>query len=225
MINNLKDKAFELRMNNESYSEISKKLGISKSTLSGWFKNNINSQIIKNILVSRAQEKASSKLKLMSIAHKEKWDKIHLSYRKEASKNFSKLTLNQFFVPGILVYWGEGDKVLKNGIVRIANTDFRLLKIFIKFLTNSCEFPKEKIKLWMLLYRDLNENICKEYWSRSLDLPKEQFIKTQFITGREKKKKITNGVCYVQVYSRELKEKIIEWINIYFNKLDIAGII
>ncbi len=224
-MNSLKEKAYELRKKINSYSEIGKELGVSKSTLSGWFKNDSDSLIVKKILVSRAQEKAGNQLRLMSLANKEKWEKIHLSYRKEAFNAFSVLVLNPFFVPGLLVYWGEGDKVLKNGIVRIANIDYRLLKVFIKFLINSCIIPKEKIKFWMLLYPDLNENICKEYWSKSLDIPQEQFIKTQFIKGREKKKRITNGVCYVQVYSRELKEKIIEWINLYFDKLNNAGII
>ncbi|MBM3205671.1 hypothetical protein FJZ41_02380 [Candidatus Shapirobacteria bacterium] len=162
----------------------------------------------------------------MALAHKEKWHKIHLDYRNQADQEFPKLISQTFFGPGLMIYWGEGDKRLKNGIIRVANTDHRLLKVFIAFLIDSCKIRLEKIRLWLLLYPDLNEKRCKQYWSKMLNIPQKQFVKSQYIFGREKKKKVDYGVCSVQVYSRELKEKIIEWINLYYNeKLKQAGIV
>lgn len=114
---------------------------------------------------------------------------------------------------------------MKNGIVRISNIDHRLLKIFAAFLRNCCRVDPKKIRLWLLLYPDLNEEKCKKYWSKVLDLPQEQFVKSQYILGREKRRKVSYGVCSMQVYSRELKEKIIEWINLYSLKLEQAGIV
>lgn len=211
----LKVKAFKLRSKKKSYNEINRLLGIPKSTLSCWFKADNTSTTIKKILIKRAQRKSIKRLRLMSEANKEKWQKIHLSYRLKALHEYPSLIKDSFFIPGLISYWGEGDKKLENGIIRISNTDYRLLKIFIIFLLNSCRVMPEKIRLWLLLYPDLNEEKCKNYWSKILNIPKTQFIKSQFIIGREKKRTINYGVCYVQVYSRELKEKIIEWINLY----------
>ena len=47
----------------------------------------------------------------------------------------------------------------------------------------------------------------------------DHFVKPYFIKGREKKKRVNYGICSVQVYSRELKEKILEWIDLYSVKL------
>lgn len=224
-MNKLKQSAFKLRRQKKSYGEISQRLSIPKSTLSYWFKTDSESSRIKKILIKRAQKKAVGRLRKMALVHKEKWEKIHLSYRKKAGQEFPVLISQPFFGPGLMLYWGEGDKKLRNGIVRVANTDYRMLKIFIAFLIKACQIRSEKIRVWLLLYPDLNEKRCKEYWSRMLNVPKKQFVKSQYILGREKRRKVDYGVCTVQVYSRELKEKIIEWINLYSEKLEQAGIV
>lgn len=224
-MNKLREKAFELRKQEISYNEINRRLGIPKSTLSSWFKTDKDSSCVKKILIKKAQKKAIKKLKLMALTNKEKWQKIHLSYRKQAFLDFPKLITEQFFIPGLLIYWGEGDKKLENGIVRIANIDYRMLKVFISFLVYPCQTRLEKIRIWLLLYPDLDERKCKDYWSKMLGISQNQFIKSQYISGREKKKKVGYGVCSVQVYSRELKEKITEWINLYSKTLDQAGIV
>lgn len=58
-----------------------------------------------------------------------------------------------------------------------------------------------------------------------LNITPGQFIKTQYIRGREKVKRVTNGVFSIQVYSRELKEKIIEWISLCSERIGVAGIV
>ncbi len=224
-MNKLKKSAFKLRKQAKSYGEISRQLGIPKSTLSYWFKTDSESSHIKKILIKKAQKKAAGRLREMAFAHKEKWEKIHLFYRKQANREFPMLVSQPFFGPGLMLYWGEGDKKLRNGIVRIANTDYRMLKIFIAFLINSCRTQPKKIRVWLLLYPDLDEKKCKKYWSRMLNVPKKQFVKSQYILGRERKRKVDYGVCTVQVYSRELKEKIIEWIDLYSKRLEKAGIV
>lgn len=224
-MDNLKEKAFELRRQEFSYNEIHRRLGISKGTLSNWFKTDKNSLNVKEILTKNAQVQAVKKLKLMAQANKEKWQKIHISYRKQAFLDFPRLIKEKYFVPGLIIYWGEGDKKLENGIVRIANVDYRMLKVFINFLVYSGKIQLEKIRLWLLLYPDLDEQKCKAYWSNVLGVSQNQFIKSQYIFGRERKKKVNYGVCSVQAYSRELKEKIIEWINLYSRMMDQAGIV
>lgn len=224
-MNQFRDKALTLRRKNHSYNAISKKLGIPKSTLSYWLKNEGFSLRVKEALIKSAQKKAVSRLRLMALANKEKWVQIHSSYREKAKQEFPKLISTTFFSPGLVIYWGEGDKKVENGIVRVSNIDYRLLKTFIAFLVHSCVIKLEKVRAWLLLYPDLNERMCKKYWSRMLGLPQGQFIKSQYIKGRERSKRVNNGVCTIQIYSREVKEKIVEWINLYSQKLENAGMV
>lgn len=221
----LKDKAFELRKKYKSYNEISQLLGIPKSTLSGWFKKIKLSSDIKKILIKRSRLRAIYQLRKMSLANKEKWTKIHLSYRRKAQEQFSKLLPSQLFCAGLMIYWGEGDKRLKNGVVRIANIDYRMLKLFTAFLIKICNVRKEKIKFWLLLYPDLEEKKCIKYWSKKLNISQAKSLKSQYIKGKSKSRKIDYGVCYIQICSRELKEKILEWITLFNNYLLNAGMV
>lgn len=118
-----------------------------------------------------------------------------------------------------MLYWGEGDSKIENAHVKLVNIDVLMLKIFCLFLQLICRVVKEKIKMSMILYPDLNEKCCREYWSRGVDIPENQFWKTQFIQGRHPTKRLSQGICMVNVDSRALKEKIFIWIKLYQREL------
>lgn len=221
----LLSQAFTLRRNGASYNAIHKKLGIPKSTLSGWFKNDSSSAALKNRLTLQARRKAWPQLRLMALANKNKARLRNEGYRQQAKGEFQRLKKLPLFFAGLALYWGEGDRQVANGIVRIANTDPRLLRIFINFLISCCGIPQEKIYAWLLLYPDLKERASLKYWSSALDLPPQQFVRSQYIRGRELRKKLLYGVCTVQIYSREHKEKILEWIELLSQELNRAGIV
>src|SRR3989344_8749851 len=149
--------AIKLRRSKKSYNEISKELGIPKSSLHTWFKNNKWSQEIRKNLIKRAQILATGRLKLMALANKKKWDEIHLQYQNEAKKEFPSLIKKPLFIAGLMLYWGEGDKVLKNCLVRLSNSDPELIKVFYLFLWNVILIPKEKIFIKLILYPELED--------------------------------------------------------------------
>ncbi len=195
-INTRKIKAYELRKQNYSYNAINQQLGIPKSTLSSWFKTDTESIHIKSLLIKNAQRNAINKLHRLALINKKKWKKIHFEQRETAKREFPSLVTNQLFGLGLMLYWGEGDKKVENGIVRISNIDFRLLRIFIAFLKKLCRIPIEKIRIWLLLYPDLNEEVCKAYWSKKLNIPLNQFTKAQCILRKGKKKLNTEFAQY-----------------------------
>lgn len=210
--------AIKLRKQNKSYNQISKELEIPKSTLVYWFKDENWSREIKNKLNAENVCLFKKRLKSMNTIRTEKWEKWREGFRCEARKEFKKFFKNPLFISGINLYWGEGDSVLKNGNVRLSNTDYRMIRIFVKFLTNIVGVPKEKIKCTMILYPDLKEKKCKLFWSNVSGIPLSQFYKTQFIKGKHPTKKLDNGVCMIQVLSRGIKEKIMVWIDLLYKK-------
>jgi hypothetical protein len=216
---NDKHLAIKLRKQKKSYNEISMELGIPKSTLVGWFKNEKWSQLIKNELIQKANILADKRLRLMNKARKEKWERWREGYRQEARNEFEDFRNNPLFIAGINLYWSEGDTVLKNGIVRLANIDYRMIALFNKFLKRICKIPKEKNNTWLLLYPDLSENKCINFWRRATGISISRFQKSQVIQGKHPTKRLENGVCTISVNSRGLKEKLITWIDLLSTNL------
>lgn len=209
-----KELAHALRKKGKSYNEISSKLAIAKSTLSYWFQKDAQSSELKELLTRKAQIQAKKKLRLMAKAHKEKWEAVYKDYQKDARTQYATFKSQKLFIFGLGIYWGEGDRRKQNSIVRVGNVDDQMLRSFVLFLINYCGIDSGKIRVWLLLYPDNNEQSCKRYWSSRLAIPQKQFIKSQHAVGRHKTKRLPHGVCYVQAYSREVKVKILEWIRL-----------
>ncbi len=211
---NDKHLAIQLRQKGKSYNYICKELNIPKSTVSGWLSDLKWSQEIKNNLTKKALYIAKKRLLLINKERTEKWRKWRQQFKEEAIAEFPKLKNNNLFVAGIMLYWAEGDNSEKSRVVRLTNTDPRMIKLFINFTQKICRVPKNEIKMTLILYPDLNDNTCKNYWSSFLDIPLEQFYKTQFIKGRHPTKRLVNGICMIKIGGSGLKEKIITWINL-----------
>lgn len=217
-INTKKTEAFTLRKKGKSYGQISKILNVNKSTISYWFKGIDWSQNIKKQLIERSRESSSKRLIQLNNLKKIKWTNHYLAAEKEALEEFRKLKKDKLFIAGIVIYWGEGDKTFKNGIVRVSNTDEKMLKIFNSFLQKICKVNIEKIKADLLLYPDLNPDSCLKFWSKNINISKEKFFKPTIIQGKHKTKKLGNGVCIISVNDKYFKQKILTWLDLFIKE-------
>lgn len=207
-------KAVALRMQGKSYKEIVRITKIPKSTLFEWFHQQDWSQKIKERLNALNGKRGAVALNQYRITAKRTLEKAKHVARKEARDQYSKLRKNPLFVAGIMLYWGEGDKSIKYGQVRLSNCDEGLLKVFLGFLRTTCNVPEEKIKAWVLLYPDLNSEVCLTFWRKKLRMSGSQFIKPTVIQGRHPTKRLANGVCTVYTSYPFLKVRILEWIRL-----------
>ena len=207
------NKAENLRREGKSFREISKELNIPLSTLSLWFRDKKWSNEIGKHL--RAKVTQSSKERLMDLnkIRGESLKKLYKQARNEAIAEFNKFKNDPVFIAGIVIYWGEGDKTSKNSF-RIANTDPGMIKLFIDFLLNICKIDEHRLRAWILLYPDLDEEICKKFWIENTGLKDVHFTKSVIIFGRHKKRRVSNGVCNVSYSSTYLKEKMLVWIGL-----------
>jgi len=207
--------ALFLRKKGKSYQEIANLLKISKSTVSLWLKDINWSQDIKKQLISKSKIDSRERMIRLAVVRKKELDKHYLTAKKEATREFIKIKENKLFITAISLYWGEGDKVFKNGIVRISNIDGKVLKIFNDFLQQICLIDIEKIRAGILLYPDLNSKKCLKFWSKEIKISEERFFKSTVIQGRHKTKKLGNGVCIVSVHNKYLKKKILTWLELF----------
>ena len=219
-----KEDAIQLRKKGKSYNEISKQLGIPKSTLGGWFKKLPFSEIVKNNLVDKNRLIWARNIIGYNKSRPAQTLIRHNNFKSQARTEFKKIRRDPLFISGIMIYWGEGDKI-NNGRVSVANSDIKLIKIFKNFLRSVCHVEESRIKLQLFIYPNLDEKECKQEWEKHLGLSEEHFIKTQVLPSRSKltKNQLRYGILSIYTCSTELKIKILTWIEEFYN--NYAGVV
>ena len=205
-----KEEAIRLRKQGKSYNDICSELGMSKSTLSSWFKGIDFSEGVRKSLIEESKRTSSARIielnKIRGIALKASYEVAE----QEAIGELEKYKDNPLFIAAIIAYWGEGDKV-KNGQVRLINVDPKMIKLFKTFLLDVCGVPNEKIYVALYIYHDLDEQGCKSFWSKETGVTR--FHKTMVLPSRHKRKKVQNGICSIGVSNTYLKRKMLMWID------------
>ena len=218
-----KDIAFELRKQGKSYKAIKEELGISKSTLSGWFRDIPWSRHLKvsNTLRTRSTEH----INLMHKARKEQLASFYSRAEEEARVSYETFRMEPLFWAGLMAYAGEGDKRTRH-LVRITNTEFYIHTIFIRFVKKYLKVLDEDIKCCLILYPDNNQSLCKEMWSNILKIKRENFHKTQVIQGKEKIKRLQYGIGMSIISSTVHKKRILIWLSLAQDEqFDNAGMV
>lgn len=213
-----KNYAFKLRKQNKSYTEISKELNIPKSTLSDWFSKNLESQKIKSHLTEKNSRASADRMYAMSRANMIRWEIWREKAREEARTQFDKLFRTPLFITGITMYWAEGDSKAPNPC-RFTNTDPRMISLYKRFLVEVLNIPITNLRITMILYNDLSLTKCMDFWSQLIGVPISQFYKTQFIKGKHPTKRLSNGICMITCGNRQLKEKLLVWIDLLSKKI------
>lgn len=205
----LRAKAIKLRFQGYTFGQIKRELGIAKSTLSGWLRNLplTEEQLLllsKNRLISR-----DIRIERFRQTARNKWLVRLKAIVLEQEKTLLPLTEKELFIAGLFLYWGEGSK--QRGVVAISNTDPRVIKFALFWMTKILEVPKMKIYIRLHLYKDMNQQAEEKFWSEILNIPLEQF-KPSYIkkTNREglTYKSFGHGTCNLLCFSVELSEKI-----------------
>ena len=217
-----KERAIKMRKSGKSYSEIVASLRVPKSTLSGWFADLDWSQELKQKLQKSTQVEHTIRLKELNKLRGANLKQAYEEARKEARTEFEELKYNPLFIAGIMLYWGEGDK-LTNYSTKITNTDPHLIRLYVFFLENVCRVPKEKIRAHVLIYPDLNEETCRLYWASRAHMDLSRFTKCTVIRGKATTRPLAYGVCMVGISSTYFKAKMLEWLKLLPQELMNKG--
>lgn len=208
-----KEIAFSMRREGKSYNEIRTILKIPKATLSGWFSKINWSKNVAKKLADAVQKQHTIRLIELDKIRGIHLKRLYEEAREEARTEFEELKYNPLFIAGLMLYWGEGDKLTKYSTA-ITNTDPDLIRLYVFFLRNACRIPEEKIKAHVLVYPDLNEVDCRKYWALESGIDISRFTKNTTILGRHKTRRIKYGVCIVGISSTYLKVKVLEWLKL-----------
>lgn len=207
MNSRLRNEAILLRQEKElSYSEIKKRLNVSKSTLSYWLRDFPLSE--EKILELRRKnwtkgEASRERFRLTMREKKEQLAKISYDKYRQKLKFVSKETL---FVAGLMLYLGEGAKKKESSIV-LANTDPKVIKFFVKWLTDFLSVSKTQMRVQLHLYENMDIEREKDFWKKELNFGAEQFYKVSVRKLQKSsfsyKSSFNHGTCSLYAFSAE----------------------
>ncbi len=205
-----RNKAIELRKQGKTYSEIRREIPVAKSTLSNWLVGfPLTAEQMVYLEKSKKKNRFLSIEKIRTTKQKKREDRINATYEKQ-KEHWSSLSKRELELAGIFLYWGEGAKRM-NGPIFINNTDPKVLKFTLYWMITSLDIPKENIKVFLQLYKDMDIKKEMEYWSNELNLPLLQFAKPyikQSTRVNINHKGFGHGTCGLLVSSILIKEKI-----------------
>ena len=201
-----------LRKKGLSYGEIRAKIPLAKSTVSDWCKDiKLTKKQISRLSELKGKGSYEASLKGAK-ANQEKRTKEIQQIKEMARSEVSLLLKEKFWIAGLMLYWGEGHK---SGKVGISNSDPNIIKFLIEWLRKYCNVDNSKFKPHLNLHSGQNENEIKEFWSKIINVPKEQFGKSYIKkegTGH-RKNILYNGTLRVDICNLNLLYKILGWIE------------
>lgn len=199
-------------------NEISRRLGVAKSSVSNWVRNiNLtNEQIQKlneqNPLYNRAIDGGKAKSKY--------YRDLRKSYQQKGREKAKEKTW--LHTTGCMLYWAEGSKGSTSVI--FSNSDPEMMKLFLRFLQEEMLVNKNEIALSVNVHlnNELTLEQIEEYWIKELGLPAECLRKSTVsklprMSSGKKKNKLPYGVARICVCSVEILQHIFGAIQQYGN--------
>ncbi len=200
-------KAIELRKQGKTYSQILNEVKVAKSSISLWLKDvPLSKDQIDNIkeIRKKAVERYRETMKLKRVNR-------YKSYYEEQKNKLLPFSERELFIAGLLLYWGEGNKASTNS-TSINNTNPKVVKFALYWMVKSLGIPKNKIKVQVHLYKDMDIKKELEFWSKELKIPLEQFNKPYIKDSNRSdldQKGFGHGTCGLSSSNTFIKENIL----------------
>lgn len=207
-----KRRAIALRRKGLSIGYIEKKLGINRSTLSGWFKNVELTAKQKKALYDRWKGglvKARVKAVRWHNAQKEK--RLEMA-KLESDKVISSIDFNNQNLVELglaMLYMGEGIK--SNDDTGIGNSDPVIVKAFVEIMDRIYKVDRSKMRCSLYLRHDQDEKRVIGFWSTYLSLPMScfKYVHRDKRTIGSRTYPDYKGVCAVACGNVAIKRKLL----------------
>jgi hypothetical protein len=211
-------KAILLRKKGQSYTEISKVVSVSKSTLSLWL-----SKIELSTVQYQSLHKKQNEGRLKgALIRKGKREKDQANIIMKAHKEISQISNRELWLLGIMAYWCEGAKQKSNNIsqpVVFSNSDPILVKLFISWLRNVCMIKDNDIVYSLYIHKNADIQAAQSNWSNILGISEDLIGKPILKKHKLKTKRHNigstyNGLIRIAVKrSTNLNRKITGWVQ------------
>jgi DNA-binding transcriptional MerR regulator len=202
--------AIRLRKEGRSYDEIKSALKISKSTLSCWLREHPLSSEQSSELRGRSKRIESFR-ETARIKRQVRQEAVN----KSALQRLGVLSGRDIFIAGLALYWGEGYKTAE-ATTALANTDPAMCKFFIRWLKDF-GISKEKLRVRLQLYSDMNPKSEMAFWSKTLNLPescfRKPYIKQTKLSDLSYRKGFKHGTCNVIYHNKPINQLVLSLVE------------
>lgn len=208
----LKNEAIKLRKKGFSIRKIEDRLGIPRSTLSGWLRDIQLSLKQKEKLLKDWRDALAKARKKAVLWHNEQKRKRLREAEKDALNTLKNINLNNQDVLELtlaILYLGEGSK--KEEVTALGNSNPLILKFFLAILRGVYNIDIKKIRCELHLRADQDPKKMKLFWARELKLPLKNFrhVNIDKRTVGTKTYPHYKGVCCIKCGSVSIQRKLI----------------
>jgi hypothetical protein len=170
------ERARELRAQAWTLNEIVAELGVSKSSVSLWvrgveFDEEARAARARTNFVNGnhgARLRGPNKLARAKQAEIER-------LMEEGKERIGRLSERDLLIAGTALYAGEGAK--RDGVVAFANSDPRMIVLFLAWLRHLVVVDESRMRLRLYLHEGLDLAAANEFWSQLTGIPQSQFGK------------------------------------------------
>jgi transcriptional regulator with XRE-family HTH domain len=167
------ERARDLRAQGWTYAEICAELGVARSSVSLWVRD---VEVDEQAWAARAQanrnfgarRRGPNRLQLAKAAEIDEC-------RALAAEWLGELSERDLLVAGIALYAGEGAKT--DGAVKLANSDPRMIQLFVRWLRRFFDIDESRLRLRLYLHDGLDIDEANRFWSKVTGIPIDQFGK------------------------------------------------
>ena len=203
-------KAISLRQNGWSLQEICEALALPKTTVQGWVKHVALTDTQHLRLKAKAIESAARGRPLAELAWQQKIDQWKAGIRSQV-RHLATLPFNNPHVAQLacgLLYICEGAKYPTSRGMSFANTDPRMVKLFLKLLREHFAIDEKKFRVRVMHRWDQDGERLKIFWSEVTAIPLNQFYPSyadRRTQGHPTRKAGYRGICSLQYVSTTLQ--------------------
>jgi transcriptional regulator with XRE-family HTH domain len=154
-----------LRARGWTMNAIAAELGVSKSSVSLW---------TRDVPVEGGPARTGGRRREPNVLQRRKAAEI-AELMEEGRRRIGELSEREFLVAGAMLYAGEGAK--RDGAVKFANTDPRLVRMFCVWLRRFFEVDESRLRGRLYLHDGLDLEAAMEFWTSLTAIPPQQFIR------------------------------------------------
>jgi len=208
--------ALRLRKHGLSYSQIRKRVNVSKDTLSRWCKNVVLSpqQMEK---LARRKITGSEKGRIIGAkTNQKKRIKEEAMLLEKGISQVASVSERDRFIAGIALYMSDGSKA--GNAVEFTNSNPKMIKFMADWFKEFCKIDNNRIRISLWIHDNLDENKAKHFWSQLIGISLDQFHKSYIAKNKINSKKIRKmrheyGVCKIRFFDVKQLRLIKGWIE------------
>jgi len=175
-----REQAVVLRKSGMSYSDIKSRMGVPRSTLSKWFRDQKWSNDIATDCANRARNNGAIRFAVLNTVRQNRLGSLRKEARQDAMLDFEDLKYHPLFISGVIAYWMHGDMKSRNRVC-FSSADPDKVSLFRVFLVRICGI--ERPKVWISLPRGNLAFLAESFWAETCGMKVDDLGKTA-ISGR-----------------------------------------